>query len=420
MSTAANFPLITGRERSISTPPSLRTRIGSLLFCIVTFEAALLGSGRMLEIGPVTGKMVLYVLALLYTIWSLLSLKSLKYSTILLLVSFGSLLCIGIVNGVVHGADMQYLSTDISPLISFLVLPFFELTIRNERDIRTAVSIIVVAALVMAACYAAIIFSVFSQRVSFETLYDWVGRVGGDDFIFEGETGQVFYKGTLFICIAFIFLVFRKGRWARTAAFILFMSLFVVGLRGFFLSLALCGIFYVFIGPLSAVKKVGIGFVVVSLAVALFPWFFALFGDKAVSNNDRLTAISEVYERITPSSIVVGHGLGIGVPVRTGHMEIIYLEIFHKQGVIGLLWWAILIGIAMVRWKRAVRVGKGQLAYPLFLAIIFVCIESATNPFLNNPIGLYAFIICYVGLGVIAESSNRGSVTSLVQNPRAA
>jgi hypothetical protein len=56
--------------------------------------------------------MVLYALALLYTGWSLISLESLRYSTILLLVSFAVLLIFGIVNGIAHGAEMQYLGQD--------------------------------------------------------------------------------------------------------------------------------------------------------------------------------------------------------------------------------------------------------------------------------------------------------------------
>jgi hypothetical protein len=420
MSAAANLRMVSRNKRANIVTRPLRTGIGRCLLYAVTFEAALLGSGRMLEIGPVTVKMLLYALSLLYTAWSLLALESLRRSTLMLLASFGALLCFGIANGLTHSADMQYLGQDVSPLISFLVLPFYELTIRTERDVRAAIRIIVIAALIMTACYATIGFCLLSQRVSFQTLYEWLVRVGGDDFIFEGEASRLFYKGTLFIGIAFLFLLFRKGRWARAAAFILFMSLFAVGLRGFFLALAICGILYVFIGPLSATKKVSIGFVVLSLAVVLIPRVLALFGDKTASNSERLIAITEVSDRLTPSSILVGNGLGIGVPIRPGHMEIIYLEIFHKQGIVGLLWWATLIGIAVVRWKRAVRVGKGQLAYPLLLAIAFVCFESATNPFLNNPIGLYAFIICYVALGVLAESSGNGSAASLVQNPRAA
>jgi len=415
MSSAANLRMVSRNKRANIVTQPLRTSIGRYLLYTVTFEAALLGSGRMLEIGPVTVKMLLYALTLLYTAWSLLALENLRRSTLLLLASFGALLSFGIANGLTHSADMQYLGSDVSPLISFLVLPFYELTIRTERDVWTAIQIIVVAALIMTACYATIAICFLSQIVSFLTLYQWLVRVGGDDFIFEGEASRLFYKGTLFIVIAFLFLLFRKGRWARVAAFILFMSLFAVGLRGFFLALAICGILYVFIGPLSATKKVSVGFVVLSLAVVLIPRVLALSGDKTASNSERLTAISEVSDRLTPSSILVGNGLGIGVPIRPGHMEIIYLEIFHKQGLVGLLWWATLIGIAVVRWKRAVGAGKGQLAYPLLLAIAFVCFESATNPFLNNPIGLYAFIICYVALGVLARS-NVGPSTNLVQN----
>ena len=85
------------KRANIVTQP-LRTSIGRYLLYTVTFEAALLGSGRMLEIGPVTVKMLLYALTLLYTAWSLLALESLRRSTLLLLASFGALLSFGIAN----------------------------------------------------------------------------------------------------------------------------------------------------------------------------------------------------------------------------------------------------------------------------------------------------------------------------------
>lgn len=420
MSAAANSPFAIGYENPGAAVRRLRISIGRFLFCVVTFEAALMGSGRLFEIGPVTVKMILYTLTLFYTIWSLFSLESLKYSTVLLLASFGALVSFGVVNGVVHAVDMKYLGQDVSPLISFLVLPFYELAIRTERDIRVAIRVLVSAALFMATCYAAIFVGLFSGRVSFEALYGWLTRAGGEDFIFEGDSGRLFYKGSLFIGIALILVVFQKGRWAKIAASVLFLNLFAIGVRGFFLSLAVCGILYVFIGPLSVTKKLATGLAVVSLMAVLLPRMLSFFGDKTESNIDRLIAISEVYDRTAPISVLVGHGFGVGVPVRPVHMEIMYLEIFHKQGIVGLLWWAALIGIAVIRWQRAVRAGKGQLAYPLLLSITFVCIESATNPFLNNPIGLYAFIICYVALGVLAEKGKSGSITELVQSTRTA
>jgi hypothetical protein len=84
-------------------------------------------------------------------------------------------------------------------------------------------------------------------------------------------------------------------------------------------------------------------------------------------------------------------------------MEITYAEIFHKQGVIGLLWWTALVAILATRLRQAIKNGNRSLAYPLFLSASFVLFESATNPFLNNPIGMYPFIISLVGLGVLAN-----------------
>ncbi|MGC2639992.1 MAG: hypothetical protein WA294_22635 [Acidobacteriaceae bacterium] len=404
MASATNPVSVLPPERLAAVAGKVRENIGRLLFYAVTFEGALFGSGRLLPIGPVTVRMVLYVLAVIFTIWSLLFLVRLKRSTVLLLVSFAVLLCFGICNGLGHAADLQNLGQDVSPLAAFLLIPFFELTIRTEGDIRTAMRIIVAAASIMAAGYAVIVFSLVMHLVSFVSFYAWIGRVGGDDFIFEGDATFLFYKGSIFIAIAFIFLIFRKGRWAKTGAFVLFLSLFAIGTRGFFLALALCAILYVFIAPLPVVKKLGLGFAVFSVALVLLPWIFSLSGDKAVSNETRLTAMSEVAARVSAGSFFLGHGFGIGVPIRPVHMEIVYLEIVHKQGVLALIWWAILIGMAIARLRRALKAGQGDLAYPLLLAAIFICFESATNPFLNNPIGMYPFLICFVGLGVLADT----------------
>ena len=72
-----------------------------------------------------------------------------------------------------------------------------------------------------------------------------------------------------------------------------------------------------------------------------------LRGTSAVSYpKTRLSTIREVEEDITASSLLWGHGLGIGVPSRPQEMEITFLEIFHKEGLIGVsVWTSLLIGI---------------------------------------------------------------------------
>ncbi len=158
----------------------------------------------------------------------------------LLTSSFAALLCIGIMNGVGHASNMKFLGEDVSPLLSFLTLPFFELTIRRKHEIFLVMRIIVFAAIVMAAGYMTIIISLLLQIVSVGTLYGWITLNGGEDFVFEGETGRFFYKGVIFICIAIIFLAFQNRRRCKVIAGILLLTLFFVGSRDLFLALALC------------------------------------------------------------------------------------------------------------------------------------------------------------------------------------
>lgn len=399
-----SFP-IPGARHAVAVAERVRRHVGKVLCWLVVAEATVLGSGRMLHVGSVTAKMLLFALAVLYTVWSLVSLDRLKRSTVFLLASFGVLFCFGIFNGAAHGANMYFMGEDVSPLLSVLILPFFDLTIRNEQELKNCVRILLAGSLAMAGAYCLLAVCLFARVISLSTLLTFLRQNGGDDFIFEGDATRVFYKGSLFIGIALIFFLFRKGLASKIAACALFFSLFLLGTRGFFLALAVCGILWVFIGAQKAAARLMLGVVLVVLAALLLPPFFSTFGDKSVSNGDRETQIAQVADAANPVSGVVGHGFGVGVPIRPEHMEIMYLEIFHKQGIIGLAWWALLLAMLTLRFIRALRSGRRNSAFPLYLAALFICIQSAMNPFLNNPIGMYPFMLCFVGLGLAAANS---------------
>lgn len=403
MAAVSNSLSIADPRRAVAVAGRVRRDVGRVLCWLIVAEASLLGSGRMLHFGGVTAKMLLFVLAVSYTAWSLVSLDRIRSSTAWLLASFGVLLCFGIVNGAMHAANLDLIGEDVSPLLSVFILPFFELTIRSAQDLETCVRIILAGALAMAAAYLAVGVCVLANIISFSSLWTFVTENGSDDFIFESDTSRLFYKGSLFICIALILLLFRKGLAARAAACALFLSLFLLGTRGFFVALAICGILYVFIGPRKAAAKLMLGVAVVVLAALVLPRFLSSFGDKSISNGDRVAQIAQVTDAANPLTDLAGHGFGVGVPIRPEHMEIMYLEIFHKQGIIGLGWWALLIAMLTFRFIRALRAGRQRIAYPLFLSALFICVQSAMNPFLNNPIGMYPFMICFVGLGLARD-----------------
>jgi hypothetical protein len=127
--------------------------------------------------------------------------------------------------------------------------------------------------------------------------------------------------------------------------------------------------------------------------------------NNAVSDSFRIETLHEVTDRITLLSFVFGNGLGVGVPVRPVHMETTYIEIFHKQGLLGLTWWSSVFMLLLMRYRKARRVNYLS-AQPLFLSVIFVIIQSVTNQFVNNPIGIFVWIFALVGLNIISNSSS--------------
>jgi O-antigen ligase len=390
---------------------SIRHSIGEGLLYLVILEGAIFGSGRLLQVGPVTVKMLLFGLTIVFTAWSLLALDRIRTSTTLLTLSFMALLGIAVISGFGHDARMEFIGGDVSPLLSFLVLPFFELTIRSRRILLRVIRIMILGAMLLVVGYAAIFVSLAFRLVSFASLYQWINAAGPDDFIFEGSNGSVFYKGAIYIAIGIFFLMFQKRLLSKLIAIGLFASLAMVGSRGFFIALAVAAMLYVVIGPLRLTTKLALFILAILLGIGLAPVVAPLLV-RHDSDEVRTNTIAQVEDRATVPTIFIGHGFGVGVPERHGHMEIAYLEIFHKQGLLGLFWWAAMFACIAIRFARAISHGNGEIAYPLLLTVVFIVVESATNSFVNNPIGIYPILIAFVGLGVLSQTKDQKEITA--------
>jgi hypothetical protein len=117
-------------------------------------------------------------------------------------------------------------------------------------------------------------------------------------------------------------------------------------------------------------------------------------GDKDESDQTRYDQINQVIERITPTSFIFGHGYGIGVPVRPVHMEISYLEIFHKQGILGISYYAMILLMGYIAYKNC----KRENAIGFFMFILFIYFVSGTNPYVNHPLGITVLAISLVSM----------------------
>jgi hypothetical protein len=382
-----------------------RVGAGTALLILITLEASLLGSGRLLEIGPLTMKMWLFIAAEIYTLILLVSFRRLKLSTILMLLSFATLLCIGSVRGILQHASTDSIVEDIKPIIYCFVVCFVELTMATKRHLELVVTIIKSAAMIMTLGYVVVMFMLYIGALSFLALYDLLSSGSDAEFMFRGEDGLFFYKGSLYIAIGLIFFAFDRGWLSRIAAIMAIIGLVMTGTRGYLLALMAVILVQAATGKGGFVRKTR--YIIVPFAVVAI-LLVSLSGQvigKEDSDSVRIETARQVADQITPLSFFLGNGLGVGVEERPVHMENSYLEIFHKQGALGLLWWASMLILLIARYRSARRINY-LCAQPLFLSACFVAFESLTNPFINNPIGLFVLIVAMVGLNVISEGQS--------------
>jgi hypothetical protein len=128
-----------------------------------------------------------------------------------------------------------------------------------------------------------------------------------------------------------------------------------------------------------------------------------LLGDRKFSDNERKQQFIQVANAATLPTAVWGHGFGTGVESRPVHMEISYLEIFHKQGIIGIACWIIIL-FSLVKSYKSLP-SKSGMSNAFFLAALFVFFQSLTNQYINNPIGLGMILISMVSLDVTLKKN---------------
>jgi hypothetical protein len=209
------------------------------------------------------------------------------------------------------------------------------------------------------------------------------------------------------MCIGFFFFFFdKKSKKNSLKIIIIFLAIILTLARAYILLIFLLVISSIVFKFLYDKKNkvlniLFLSFIIVN-AIIFIPVALKMLGDKTLSDNIRVDQILQVFEMINPISIFLGHGLGIGVPIRPGHMEIMYLEIFHKQGLLGLVFWfSILAYIILKYYNYNVYCKKKRLQRlidlrPFLFGVLFLYLQSIFNPYLTNSMGMTFLFIALI------------------------
>ena len=135
--------------------------------------------------------------------------------------------------GIINNAELNLLFEDIKPLLYFMSILYLHQVITYD-NIPKIIRIIKISGLILAVAYIILIILL--------KFYSFIST--SKEVMFRGSEGLFFYKGFLYLNIAFFFYFFSKSAKSKLISFFVATAIVLTLTRGFIFSLAICLFFY--------------------------------------------------------------------------------------------------------------------------------------------------------------------------------
>jgi hypothetical protein len=381
---------------------------GKILLVLVVMEVSLCGGGRLFYDGMVTPRYVLFGLGLAYSVSILLCREKIPPEFVFLTVAFIGLSVISAITSILKSMPTPAALYDLKPLAYFLLLPFFAATIRSVDDVMLVAKIWKFSALALAGSFLAVMAMWKLDLVTATQLVDFLNPTHDPrlEFYFRGET-TFYFKALLYVGVGVFFFIDEK-KWARNVAVLmLLLAIALTMTRGMLLSVCLVLSAWAYFHSNNQAKNLMLaaGFLLVGVVGVV--WINATLESVKLSNEIRINDLKWLMDiSLHWQTVLFGQGFGAPILGREA-IEIAYVNVFIKQGVIGIIFW--LLPPFYLAWlMRSINdSGRRALAMPYFMSAALVYVMSLTNPFLTNPIGMSIVMIAMVAVRVVNQSSSK-------------
>lgn len=430
-------------------------RFEKLLISIFFIELAIGGGGRLIELGPLSIRQILFVLLLGTFFVRIIKTKSIFNSEVntflgkdLTTISVYLLIIWIIISGalgVVYHHPIGTVAMDVFR-VSFIGL-YFPLAyyISNKRYKKEwVIEIIKWSAFVGAIFTLGIdITGKFILNNNFGDFYVWINNLVQDDLFFRPSRG-VFYKSHLFILfgliISFHQILNKKMNFINIANVILCtVSIIWSETRGLLIAFLGATFFiacldsYIFVRPIvgmfnkikKSFKRPNVQKIIACLAVfilvpmlytqmtqARFPAEQQTSSHKVTNNKKtakpdadesvatRVYLLSESKKILTssPKAMVVGSGYGTQIGNRLTGIEMSFLDIWVEQGIIGVILWLLISLMVFFNFNKSYQISKkiNSNDIAIMACTIALLLLTNINPFINNPIGISFLLFALV------------------------
>jgi hypothetical protein len=370
------------------------------LFTISLLELFLGGGGRLTAVGPVSLRMVLFAACLCATLVAILFprrrsdgvLFAMLLVLIYLLVHVAAL-----VVGAVYGSEWSHMLVEFQQSLYWLAAPFFALMIQSEQEAERYACVVQIAGVTLACIYLGILIGLISGFIHLSLVKAIIGSSGEAVF----RSGEFFiYKGFLYLGISIVFFVAIRGKYWIPLATLLAIAMILTFTRGFVISTAVAVLLMLCMqGRWRAAAPV----LVLVASAAFLAWIYlpsvdsSLVASHESSTNQRLEDMAYMVYHVTPTTFITGEGYGSLINDRF-LIENTFLWAFWKLGAVGLLFWLLPLGLCIYYYTRISNRRSNPLANAYLFGTVLVYVQTATNPFLNNPIGLSFVLLAIFSL----------------------
>lgn len=387
------------------------TALGRVLLIVIILEVSLGGGGRLFDTGSVSPRMVLYGVGLAYTAAALLYREKIPREFVFLTVMFVALSSVSAFISALESQPVLAAFRDFKPLAYFLLLPFFALTVRRVNDVLLVGSLLKFSALALAISYLIVMVIWKSGGVTTEQMYDWLNPAHSHqaEFLFRGDT-TFFFKASLYVGVGVFFFVAEKNVSRKSAALLLLLAIALTMTRGMWLAVFMVLAAWAFC-VLDRLKGAALAAGLLLVGVMGVVWINETLPSAEHSNAIRMNDLKTLWVTKADTmghwqAVLFGRGFGAAV-VGQEAIEITYVNVLYKQGIVGIIFW--FLPAVYLAWRmRVIRdTTLRALAMPYFVSAAFVYVVSLTNPFLTNPIGMTVVLVAMVAVRVIGLSESR-------------
>jgi hypothetical protein len=376
------------------------------LFTVALLELFIGGGGRLIEIGPGTLRMALFVPCALIGLAALIAARRITSGQRLALIMVLAYLTVhlsGLIVGSIRGRDVGDMLTELQQSLYWLAAPFFALVLQTPRMVTRSAKLVQISGVLLALGYLGVLIGSALGYINFVALYGRLADSG--EFVGRGENLFV-YKGFLYLGIAIVFLVAGRGRYWRTLAVVVAIALALTLTRGFLLATSFAVLLMLLMEGRKSTFVLGL-LLVFAAAIVVWEYIPLQSGGTTTesrfeaSNNQRIVDTMYVADKLSWRTIIVGEGFGSPINDRP-MIENTFLFVFWKLGLAGVVFWLSPIVLCTYYYLRVPRGEPYRLAGAYYFGVVLVYVQTLTNPYLNNPIGLSFVMLALFSLRTLS------------------